>query len=278
MVVCGVLAAVLLVALCRSGRGRQHQRLTDGAAADLEAQVGELLEAQRIRDHVSAVVSHDMRAPLAGLHGYLELLVDDEGLNPELVKRMHDRSLMLTRRLTLMCEDLLAATTFEHSDLVINPADLDLSQQLAECASGFPDLDLRIECPRDVHVHADPLRLQQILSNLVRNAQVHGAEPVTVDVSSDLTTVTIRVCDAGEGVPESFIPRLFERYSQGARAASGAGIGLSVVHDLVQAHAGTIRYDLTQPTFIVTLPAGAPAGPPPVGRVLTAPQRVHMTT
>ena len=159
-----------------------------------------------------------------------------------------------------MSEDLLAATTNEHSDLVITPADLDLSQQLVECASGFPDLDLRIACPRGVHVYADPLRLQQILSNLVRNAQVHGAEPVTVDVSPDPETVTIRVCDAGEGVPEVFIPRLFERYSQGARAASGAGIGLSVVHDLVQAQRGTIRYDLTQPAFIVTLPVGAPAG------------------
>ena len=230
-----------------------------------------------IRDHVSAVVSHDMRAPLAGLHGYLELLVDDEGLDAKLVQRMHERSLMLTRRLTLMCEDLLAATTIEHSDLVIAPADLDLSQQLAECANGFPDLDLRIACPRSVHVHADPLRLQQILSNLVRNAQVHGAEPVTVDASSDSQSVTIRVSDAGEGVPESFIPRLFERYSQGARAASGAGIGLSVVHDLVQAHTGTIRYDLTQPAFIVTLPVGAPVGPPPEGRVLTAPQHGHVT-
>jgi signal transduction histidine kinase len=271
-----VLAAVIVPATILVDTWRLHQRLTVGAA-DLEAQVRRLLEAQRIRDHVSAVVSHDMRTPLAGLHGYLEVLVDDEGLNPELVQRMHERSLMLTRRLTLLSEDLLAATTLEHSDLVITPADLDLSQQLAECASGFPDLDLRIRCSRGVQVHADPLRLQQILSNLVRNAQIHGAEPVTVEVSSDPQTVTIRVSDAGDGVPEAFIPRLFERYSQGARATSGAGIGLSVVHDLVQAHRGTIRYDLTQPAFIVTLPVGAPVDPPPAGRVLSAP-RPHATT
>jgi signal transduction histidine kinase len=271
-----LLASLIVPASILFDTWRLHQRLTAGAA-NLEAQVNRLLEAQRIRDHVSAVVSHDMRAPLAGLHGYLELLVDDEGLDEKLVKRMHERSLMLTRRLTLMCEDLLAATTTEHSDLVITPVDLDLSQQLVECASGFPDLDLRIACPRGVHVHADPLRLQQILSNLVRNAQVHGAEPITVDVSPDPQTVTIRVSDAGEGVPEFFIPRLFERYSQGARATTGAGIGLSVVHDLVQAQRGTIRYDLTQPAFIVTLPVGAPAEPPPLGRVLTAPRRRHAT-
>jgi signal transduction histidine kinase len=272
-----LLAAVLLPASILVDTWRVHQRLTAGTA-DLEAQIDRLLEAQRIRDHVSAVVSHDMRAPLAGLHGYLEVLVDDEGLDPELVRRMHERSLMLSRRLTLLSEDLLAATTLEHSDLVLSPVDLDLSLQLAECASGFPDLDLRIECPRGIQVHADPLRLQQILSNLVRNAQVHGAEPVTVVVSSDAEVATLRVSDAGEGVPEAFIPRLFERYAQGARAAAGAGIGLSVVHDLVQAHHGTIRYDLTEPAFIVTLPVGAPVGAPPVGRVLTAPQRSRVTT
>jgi signal transduction histidine kinase len=271
-----VVASLIVPASILFDTWRLHQRLTAGTAS-LEAQVDRLLEAQRIRDHVSAVVSHDMRAPLAGLHGYLELLVDDEGLDRVLVERMHERSLMLARRLTLMCEDLLAATTFDHTDLVITPADLDLSQQLAECASGFPDLDLRIAYPSDVHVHADPLRLQQILSNLVRNAQVHGAEPVTVEVSSDPQNVTIRVSDAGEGVPEAFIPRLFERYSQGARALTGSGIGLSVVHDLVQAHGGTIRYDLTRPAFIVTLPVGAPADPLRVGRVLTAPRLGHVT-
>jgi len=254
-----------------------HQKLTAGTAS-LTAQVNQLLEAQRLRDHVSAVVSHDMRTPLAGLHGYLEVLTEDDELDPVLVRRMHERSLLLTRRLTLLTEDLLAATTLEHSDLVLTPSDVDLAEQLAECATGFPELDLRISCPRGVHVYADPLRLQQILTNLVRNAQKHGAEPVTLDVTSDDKDVTIRVADAGEGVPETFIPRLFERYSQGARAAGGAGIGLSVVHDLVQAHHGTIRYDLTQPAFIVTMPVGAPPEPRPEGRVLTAPMRGRATT
>ena len=265
-------AAMIVPASILVETWRLHQRVMVGAQ-DLEAQVDRLLEAERLRDHVGAVVSHDMRTPLAGLHGYLEVLVEDPSLDPELVRRMHERSLILTRRLTLLTEDLLAATTGEHSDLMLIAADLDLTEQLAECATGFPDLDLRIQCPRGVQVHADPLRLQQILSNLVRNAQKHGAEPVTVDVSAGVAEVTIRVRDAGEGVPETFIPRLFERYSQGARASGGAGIGLSVVHDLVQAHHGSIRYDLTEPAFIVTLPVNAPTGPLPEGRVLAAPTR-----
>jgi signal transduction histidine kinase len=252
-----------------------HQRVMAGAH-DLEEQVDRLLEAQRLRDHIAAVVSHDMRTPLAGLHGYLELLVEDDDLDPALVRRMHERSLVLTRRLTLLSEDLLAATTAQHNDLALTPEELDLPAQLAECATGFPELDLRIACPLGLHVHADPLRLQQILSNLVRNAQKHGAEPVTIDVSATDVEVTLRVGDAGDGVPEAFIPRLFERYSQGARAAGGAGIGLSVVHDLVQAHHGSIRYDLTDPAFIVTLPVGAPDARRE-GRVLAAPTPLRGT-
>ena len=276
-----VAAAIIVPASVFVETWRVHQRVTAGAH-DLEQRVDRLMEGQRIRDHISAVVSHDMRTPLAGLHGYLEMLVEDEELAPEVVRRMHERSLMLTRRLTLLSEDLLAATTAEYGDLVLSPTDLDLPEQLAECATGFPDLDLRITCPTGVQVHADPLRLQQILTNLVRNAQKHGAEPVTLDVTLDVDAdtelVTIRVGDAGEGVPAAFIPRLFERYSQGARATGGAGIGLSVVHDLVQAHHGTIRYDLTQPAFIVTLPVIAPAEPLPEGRVLTAPTRGPVPT
>ncbi len=273
----GLVASVIVAARILADTWWAHQQVMEGAH-DLEEQVERLLEAQRLRDHVSAVVSHDMRTPLAGLQGYLEVLVDDPELDRELVQRMHERSLVLTRRLTLLCEDLLAATTGEHSDLVMSPADLDLSEQLAESAAGFPELDLRIDCPPGVHVHADPLRLQQILTNLVRNAEKHGAEPVTIDVSSSATEVTIRVRDAGEGVPETFIPRLFDRYSQGARADGGAGIGLSVVHDLVQAQGGSIRYDLTDPAFIVTLLVAPPSEPLPERPVLTAPTRGRDST
>jgi signal transduction histidine kinase len=185
------------------------------------------------------VVSHDLRTPLAGLQGYLEMLRDDD-LESPLARRMLDRSWMLTRRLTLLTEDLLAAATLEYGDLVVTPAVLELSQQLVECATCFPDLDLELDCPPGLAAYADPLRLQQILANLVHNAQKHGAEPVLIVAAPDPVVpvgVTIRVSNAGPGVPATFVPRLFERYSQGSSTASGgSGLGLSVVRDLVSAH------------------------------------------
>jgi len=244
-----------------------YERTSD-TARRLEERNAELVEATRLRDHLTAVVSHDMRTPLAGLQGYLELLRDDD-LESALARRMLERSWMLTRRLTLLTEDLLAVATMEHGDLVVTPELLDLNQQLVECATCFPDLDLEMECPPGLAVYADPLRLQQVLANLVRNAQKHGAEPVLIAAAPDPVFpdgVTISVSDAGPGVPAAFVPRLFDRYSQGTKTATGgSGLGLSVVRDLVRAHRGTVRYNPAGNSFVFTLPPRGGGGAEPVG-------------
>ncbi len=247
-------AFVMLAILRDSAQILQH---TSETAHRLEERNAELVEATRLRDHLTAVVSHDMRTPLAGLQGYLEMLRDDD-LESALARRMLERSWMLTRRLTLLTEDLLAAATLEHGDLVVSPELLDLNQQLGECATCFPDLDLELECPAGLAAYADPLRFQQILANLVRNAQKHGAEPVLIAAAPDPLGsggVVIRVSDAGQGVPATFVPRLFDRYTQGTETATGgSGLGLSVVRDLVSAHGGNIHYEHAGNAFVFTLP------------------------
>jgi signal transduction histidine kinase len=257
---------------------RENTRVRRRLAADnrdLEAQIDDLLEAQLLRDHVAAVVSHDMRAPIAGLQGYLEI-VDDEEVDPAFSRRIHERCLVLVRRLSLLTEDLQAAAVAAHGDLEVLPELLDVESQLAESAAGFPGLDLRIDCQPGLVAWADPLRLQQILANLIRNAERHGAEPISVRVRSEPDgMVVFRVTDAGPGVSETFIPRLFERYSQGPDSApGGSGLGLSVTRDLVRAHGGTVRYDLTDPAFIVTLPAAPTEIRTPNGRVISPPRRI----
>jgi signal transduction histidine kinase len=251
------LAASAFVMLAILRESAQLQAKTYETARRLEERNAELVEATRLRDHLAAVVSHDMRTPLAGLQGYLEMLRDDD-LDSALARRMLERSWMLTRRLTLLTEDMLAAATLEHGDLVVAPELLDLNLQLGECATCFPDLDLELDCPPGLAVYADPLRLQQILANLVRNAQKHGAEPVRIAAATDSRHpggVAIRVSDAGPGVPASFVPRLFEPYSRGTSTATGgAGLGLSVVRDLVSAHHGAIRYEQDGNAFVLTLP------------------------
>ena len=268
------LAASLFVMLAILRESAVVYERTSDTARRLEERNAELVEATRLRDHLTAVVSHDMRTPLAGLQGYLELLRDDD-LESALARRMLERSWMLTRRLTLLTEDLLAVATMEHGDLVVTPELLDLNQQLVECATCFPDLDLELDCPPGLAVYADPLRLQQILANLVRNAQKHGAEPVLIAAAPDPAFpdgVTISVSDAGLGVPTAFVPRLFDRYSQGTKTATGgSGLGLSVVRDLVRAHHGTVRYHSTGNAFVFTLPPRGRGGDEPADEELDRP-------
>jgi signal transduction histidine kinase len=257
----GVASSLAVVVALLHEMSRMQRNLTQGSR-DLSDRVTQLVNAAQDRDHIVAVVSHELRTPLTGLTGYLDLLVEDEDLTPELRRRMHQRSLQLARRLTLLSEDLLTRGTAQHGNLVVLPEYLDLHQQVAECAAGFPGLEVRNEVPATICVHADPLRVQQVLTNLVRNAQRHGAAPVTVSAAlTSATEVRISVADEGAGVPAEFIPHLFDRYSRSrTTSAHGAGLGLSVVQDLVRAHGGEVSYDGATRAFVFTLPAiSAPA-------------------
>jgi len=257
----GVAASLVVVVALLHEVNRVQRSLARGSS-DLTEQVTQLVHAAQDRDHMVAVVSHELRSPLTGLTGYLEMLADDDDLTPELRDRMLQRARLLGRRLTLLSEDLLTRSTAQHGELVVIAEDLDLDQQAAECATGFPDLDLRVQVPTEIRVQADPLRVQQILTNLVRNAQRHGAEPVTIS-ASQVATDQVRVCvsDEGAGVPADFVPHLFDRFTRGETVrAQGAGLGLSVVEDLVRAHGGVVGYEAETRSFFFTLPA-VPARP-----------------
>ena len=247
---------------------------------ELAEQNRELLEAQRLREHLIAVVSHDMRSPLTGLQGYLELLSESgDELPPAQVARMYRRSTVLTKRLTLLTEDLLATATLAHGQLEVYPEQAALPTQLSEVAATFPDLDLVLDCPADLLVLADTLRLQQILTNLVRNAVQHGVAPVTITAAARDDRVEVRVGDAGPGVPAEFVPRLFEAYSRADdRTTPGSGLGLSVVRELAELMGGHTSYDSGDHTFVVDLPrtgsAGSAAAPDPASSTFGAARAV----
>jgi signal transduction histidine kinase len=89
-------------------------------------------------------------------------------------------------------------------------------------------------------ISADPLRLEQALSNMVDNALRHGASDVVLTARRRNATVEIHVLDSGTGFPEDFIQRAFERFSRAdPTRPDGSGLGLAIVETIARAHGGT---------------------------------------
>ncbi|GII00257.1 hypothetical protein Pta02_22650 [Planobispora takensis] len=262
-----VAALVVLTSLLREittlyRRVRRH-------ADELVRHNDELQRANALRDHLVAVVSHELRSPLTAVRGFLEIIDEHPDLSDERARQMIARSQILLGRLTMLTEDLLTTPGVQAGQLPVHMEPVDLREALSECAALFPEASIVVDCPAGPPVWADPLRLQQIVGNYVRNALKYGELPVVLEARFAAGTVDIRVRDHGGGVPQGFVPHLFDAFSRAdderTRSMAGVGLGLSIVASLARAHGGRAWYDASAgpgACFVVTLPL-APAAQSP---------------
>lgn len=246
-------AIVVLAALVRD-TGRTYGRVARFAAATEEANTS-LAEAVELRRHLAAVVSHELRTPLTVLTGLVEVLQDEPDLPPDEVDRLLARCAVMVRRLSLMTEDLLTAAASEQAALQVSLRPLHLREQLDDLAATFPQMDVHVACPAHLVVSADPLRLQQVLGNLVRNAEKYAEPPVRILAERQGARVVLVVTDGGAGVPQDVVPVLFERWTRAVdhRTRPGAGLGLPVARELCVAQGGDLSYDVDRRAFVVEL-------------------------
>ncbi|WP_292676707.1 HAMP domain-containing sensor histidine kinase, partial [Nocardioides sp.] len=227
---------------------------------DISARIQLEQEADRLRDELIANISHELRTPLTSVIGYLELLgeLDEDELGPRarqlvdvIVRNAHRELRLVDDLLTVsFVEEDLARMRFEPVDLV------PLARAAVEDHAVFmraAGLDLGLEPGPDgdqpVLVRGDPDRLARVLDNLVVNACkfTPPGGRVRVRVASDGAHALLAVTDTGIGMNESERSRMFDRMyrAPGAvgRGANGAGLGLSIVKAIVDAHSGTIAVD-----------------------------------
>ncbi|MEY2397847.1 MAG: hypothetical protein QOJ00_1021 [Actinomycetota bacterium] len=210
---------------------------------------------QALRNFV-AVAAHDLRAPTSTITSGLQLLcelldgtqVSGEAMElAELVERQARQQLSLI-------EDLLDTASLDAGTTTVRPETISVADAIASAANGAPDLHVSV--PPGLACVADPRHLRRILMNLIVNAYRHGEAPVAINASDDGGTVTIRVCDAGEGVSAEVRTRLFDPYVAGSESA-GTGLGLSIARGLARANGGDLSYEVTGDAaacFVVSFP------------------------
>ncbi len=234
---------------------------------ELEAAVAMLEERQVLRDAFVGVMSHELRTPVTTIYGAAKLLAK-QPRRPELETLVEDIE-EEADRLYRITEDLLVLSRAEHGLVEIRPEPV-LVQRLvpsvvAEVGRRFAGLHVSVDlAPALPPIAGDEAALRQVLVNLLTNAAKYGdGQPVRVVAVADASHVRVRVEDHGPGLPEAELGPIFDlfyRSSVNARRASGTGIGLYVVRQLVQAMRGTVSAYGVEPHglgFLVELPADA---------------------
>lgn len=225
-----------------------------------------LQTADRQRRQLLADLGHELRTPLTVIRGDLEAMLD--GVRP-----MDDDHLRLllddVEVLERLLDDLRTLSLAEAGALVLHREPTDLARVAADVVAGqrraASAAGVRLvldEAADATAVAVDPVRVHQVLSNLVGNAL--GATPaggtVTVEVRRQPEHVVIEVRDTGVGIPADDVGRVFDRFHKGS-GSSGTGLGLTISRDLVEAHGGTLTVPRTGPdgtTMRVALPMATP--------------------
>jgi len=240
-------------------RVEEANRQLEEANAQLEGANERLAEVAEQQAEFFAVTAHELRTPVGVLSGATTTLARHiDELEPEDRTELSDAVTRSANQLRRLLDDLLTAARLQAQRLDLEPADVDVADHL-ELAVGairqsVSGAAIELAAAPGLRVQADPVRLTQMVDNLVLNALRHGEPPVHVTASGGGGQVEIVVRDAGEGVAEDLRDRLFERFATGSR--HGTGLGLFLVRELARAHGGEASYRPADGAFVLSLPAG----------------------
>ena len=253
----------------RDARGREREALRTAE------------EALRLKDEFLATLSHELRTPLNAIGGWLQIIRAQA--DPQRLERGLGAIERNTALLTRLIADLVDVSHIVSGTLALRPQTTDVRKVIEAALDSVRPavqakrLHIEIVGPPDLDpITADPDRLQQIAWNLLSNAvkftPVGGSITITLARVDDM--VHIAVADNGCGIRASFLPRIFDRFSQQdagtTREHGGMGLGLAIVRHLVEMHGGSVSVMSVEgqgATFVVRLPAErvAPAAAP-IGR------------
>jgi signal transduction histidine kinase len=226
-----------------------------------------LARSDELRRRMTADIAHELRTPLSVIRGQIEAIQD--GIFPPdsaHLAPIHEEILLLNR----LIEDLRTLTLAEAGQLALRKAAVDPAALVTRTIAKFAplaaehDITVVMEMGSQLpSIAIDSHRIEQVLTNLVANALRHTPPQgiITVTAEADRRRLLISVADTGPGIPPDDMPHLFDRFWRGdksrARDRGGAGLGLPIARQLVEAHGGTIWAESdpdTGATFQFALP------------------------
>jgi signal transduction histidine kinase len=214
---------------------------TVGSAFNTMAARLELQERQR--RHLMADIAHELRTPLSVIQGRLEGVLDgvyprDDATLSQVVEE--------TRLLARLVEDLRTLANAESGALTLQKEPTDVAILIQDVVSSFSsetrNVSVRVEASADLPLIAvDPLRIREVLANLLSNALRYTPAGGVVSVSARASDgrIVVTVADTGPGIAPEDLPRIFERFYKGT-TSRGSGLGLTIARNLVVAHGGEI--------------------------------------
>ncbi len=255
------------ITLERSGERLPLPR-ADDEIHQLGATLNEMLdriEASLERERVFvADASHELRGPLAVLRTELEIAGRQER-SPEELRAALGSAAEEVDRLSQLAEDLLVIARSDQGRLPITRERVDLQTLLERVRERFArratdrGRQIVIDAGDSDSAELDPLRIEQALGNLIENALRHGGGEVRLSARSENGATVFEVSDHGQGFPDGFEAKAFERFTRAdeGRTGGGAGLGLAIARAIAVAHGGTVEISASRAvatTLRITLP------------------------
>lgn len=229
--------------------------VTDQVVARREAAklADELREANRAKDEFIAVISHELRTPMTSILGWARLLRLG-GLDQETYQDALDSIERSTKAQAKLIEDLLDESRINAGKLRLDMRPVDLGTlceaaiAMVRPAAEAKPIHLNVQIPSErIEASGDPMRLQQVISNVLSNAIKFTPEDGTVILllKREGSEAVVVIRDSGRGVSPELLPHIFERYRQGVdrdgERQGGLGLGLAIARHLIEMHGGTIQ-------------------------------------
>ncbi|RZJ18510.1 MAG: GAF domain-containing protein, partial [Haliea sp.] len=231
----------------------------------VRADAAHMVEINRARNQLMAMLGHDLRDPLQSISN-TALLMEKRGGDGKLTQRLQSSSSRMQRlvgQVMDMSRLQSGALTFDLQPVDLVPL---LMQLVGEMRAAHPRMEVLVEAPAALMADADADRMSQVISNLLSNASHHGApgQPVRVRLAEDAGTVLLDISNVGEAIAPDLAATLFLPFKRNAgRSATnrnGLGLGLYIARQVMAGHGGTLayRYDAPWVVFSATFPTRQP--------------------